>query len=177
MGVIQKQKIKGCTSFILATPWQDSQSSPAPTFPALPWFPSYTKPVSLTFHQAWKDPHVHPKIPFPLELTRSCFCCLQTKNLADTAFEGMCRRESLKTPHQRPIIHLTVFGIATTHTCLWEAPEPAVCCVSDEIPLEGPSLHLSPATKRIQFLFISSGEPSGLGIAVIITNHCHQISS
>lgn len=54
---------------------------------------------------------------------------------------------------------------------------PTVCCVPDEIPLEGPSLHLSPVTKRIQFLSISSGEPSGLGIAVIITNHCHQISS
>ena len=49
---------------------------------------------------------------------------------------------------------MTVLGIATTHMCLWEAPEPAVCCVSDEIPLEGPSLHLSPATKRIQFFFI-----------------------
>lgn len=92
-------------------------------------------------------------------------------------FKGCAEGNLLKTSDKRPIIHLTVFGTATTHTGLWEAPAPAVSSVPDEIPPEGPSLHLSPATKRLQFLSISSGEPSGLGIAVIITNHRHQAFS
>jgi hypothetical protein len=92
-------------------------------------------------------------------------------------FKGCAEGNLLKTPDKRPIIHLTVFGTATTHTGLWEAPAPAVSFVPDEIPPEGPSLHLSPATKRRQFLSISSGEPSGLETVVIITNHHHQIPS
>lgn len=92
-------------------------------------------------------------------------------------FKGCAEGNLLKTSDKRPIIHLTVFRTATTHTGLWEAPAPAVSCVPDEIPPEGPSLHLSPATKKLRFLSISSGEPSGLGIAVIITNHRHQVFS
>lgn len=114
----------------------------------------YIQSLSGLLSVAERPPLCLFKNTFSAQVSQTLFLLLANKDLTDTAFQRMCRSGILKTPDKRPIIHLTVLGIATTHMCLWEAPSSSVCCVSDEEPTEGLSPHLSPATKRDPIFFI-----------------------
>lgn len=147
--LVREWSKRGGTFLFPSAPWQDSKCPPASSLArAL---------LALDASKGWLSGLSLAREGPPC-LSNKCFSCSREPEPVSAAckqrawwmllFKGCAEGNLLKTSDKRPIIHLTVFGTVTTHTGLWEAPAPAVSCVPDEIPPEGPSLHLSPSHKR-----------------------------